>query len=59
MIFNLGATRIVNRFPNFASALKARDWWKAAAESNRPDVNANRNDYVRNLLNTTPMPVIL
>lgn len=59
MIFNLGATRIVNRFPDFNAAIKSRDWWKAASESNRPDVNANRNHYVKNLLNTTPMPVIL
>lgn len=54
MIFNLGATKIVNSFPGFNKALKAGDWKKAATESNRPDVNTARNQYVKQLLNTVP-----
>lgn len=54
MIFNLGATKIVSSFPNFNKALKAGDWKKAANESNRPDVSAARNQYVKQLLNTVP-----
>jgi len=55
MIFNLGATKIVSKFPGFNKALKAGDWKKAATESNRPDVNAARNTYVKQLLNTVPV----
>lgn len=54
MIFNLGATRIVKSFPNFNKALKAGDWKTAAKESNRPDVNAARNQYVKQLLTSIP-----
>ncbi len=52
MIFNPGATKIVASFPNFNKALKASDWKKAVTESNRPDVNAARNSYVKQLFNT-------
>ena len=55
MIFNLGATKITRSFPNFNTALKAKDWKKAATESNRPDVNLARNQYVKQLLNTVPV----
>lgn len=54
MIFNLGATKIINSFPDFNKALKASDWKKAATESNRPDVSPVRNQYVKQLLNTVP-----
>lgn len=57
MIFNLGATKIVTSFPSFNKALKAADWKKAATESNRPDVNAARNQYVKQLLNSVPAVV--
>jgi GH24 family phage-related lysozyme (muramidase) len=50
MIFNLGATKIVNVFTDFDKAIKAGDWKKAASESNRTDVNAARNQYVKQLL---------
>ncbi|EPF7652954.1 hypothetical protein ACXLRA_003135 [Vibrio vulnificus] len=56
MIFNLGATKLVNVFKKFNSALKDGDWQKAAAESNRPDVNSARNQYVKQLLNSVPVP---
>ena len=55
MIFNLGATKINGSFPSFNKALKAEDWKKAATESNRPDVNLARNQYVKQLLNTVPV----
>ncbi len=55
MIFNLGATKITGSFPGFNKALKAGDWKKAATESNRPDVNVARNQYVKQLLNTVPI----
>lgn len=55
MIFNLGAHKIVHKFPSFNAALKARDWHRAAVESNRPDVSAARNQYVRALLQSTPI----
>jgi len=57
MIFNLGASKIISSFPSFNKALKAGDWKKAATESNRPDVNAARNQYVKQLLNTVPTAV--
>lgn len=56
MIFNLGATKLVNIFKKFNSALKDGDWQKAATESNRPDVNSARNQYVKQLLNSVPVP---
>lgn len=49
MIFNLGATKLVNVFVNFDKAVKAADWKKAAQESNRPQVSAARNQYVKQL----------
>lgn len=51
MIFNLGATKLNNTFPNFNKAIKDQDWEKAAKESNRPDVNKARNDFVKELFN--------
>jgi len=54
MIFNLGASKIVNIFKKFDAAIKAGDWKKAASESNRVDVNAERNQYVKELLTTAP-----
>lgn len=50
MIFNLGANRVVAKFPLFDKALKAGDWKKAATESNRPQLDPLRNTYVRNKL---------
>jgi len=54
MIFNLGASKIVNVFKKFDAAIKAGDWKKAASESNRVDVNIARNQYVKELLATAP-----
>jgi GH24 family phage-related lysozyme (muramidase) len=49
MIFNLGASKIVNVFQGFDTAVKAGDWAKAAQECNRPQLSSARNTYVKNL----------
>jgi len=51
MIFNLGMTKLRNGFPNFSKSIKAKDWNKAANESNRLDIALARNKYVKELLN--------
>ncbi|MCE2030390.1 hypothetical protein [Sessilibacter corallicola] len=51
MIFNLGQTKLRNVFVNFNKAIKKEQWDVAAKQSNRPDVNAARNKYVRDLFN--------
>ncbi len=48
MIFNLGARKITTNFPHLDKALKAGDWKKAASESNRSQLSAHRNAYVKN-----------
>lgn len=50
MIFNLGATKLRNGFPNFHSAFKAHDYKKMAIESHRSGINNDRNNYVRDLI---------
>ncbi len=50
LIFNLGASQIVNKFKKFNKALKAKDWATAAKESNRPEISTDRNNYVKKLL---------
>ena len=50
MIFNLGATKVVKVFTKFDAAVKAADWAEAAKQSNRPQLAADRNAYVKALL---------
>jgi GH24 family phage-related lysozyme (muramidase) len=62
MMFNMGPTRFPRPWHQFVAALKRGDWQKAATQSNRPQVNAERNAYVRDLLSsvepeTTPRPI--
>lgn len=52
MVFNLGLTRLKNVFLNFNKAIKDQNWLKAAQESRRPDVQPERNQYVKSLLMT-------
>lgn len=52
MAFNLGTNGLVTKFPSFVRAIKARDWMKAAQESNRPQVNKHRNETVKKWLET-------
>jgi GH24 family phage-related lysozyme (muramidase) len=49
MIFNLGQTGLTSKFPKFVKAVKAKKWTDAAAESNRPQLSAERNAYVKAL----------
>lgn len=52
LIFNLGMTELNNNWPSLNKAIKAKDWAKAATESNRkPPVSAARNKYVKDLFN--------
>jgi GH24 family phage-related lysozyme (muramidase) len=50
MIFNLGQTRLRNIFRKFTLAIYNENWSDAATESYRPQVNRQRNDYVKELL---------
>ncbi len=51
LIFNLGMTKLKNKWPIFNSAIKAKDWQKAADNSNRKSpISAARNKYVKDLL---------
>lgn len=52
LIFNLGPSRLVNVFVRLDAAIRAEDWAQAAVESNRPQVQAARNLYVRQLFTT-------
>ena len=58
MIFNLGATKLVNSFPNFHDAIKKGEYDKAAKHSHRLDVDEDRNKYVKDLLESVPKEVI-
>jgi GH24 family phage-related lysozyme (muramidase) len=50
MIFNLGMTKLKNNWSTFNNAIKAKDWKKAAENSNRIGIQATRNKYVKELL---------
>jgi len=51
IIFNVGMTDLNNKWPSFKTAIKAKDWSKAAKESNRKSpISAERNKYVKDLL---------
>jgi GH24 family phage-related lysozyme (muramidase) len=50
MIFNLGATGLSKKWPKFNEAIAKGDWAKAADNCNRPDVQVQRNNYVKGLL---------
>jgi len=59
MIFNLGATKLINSFPKFNDAIKKGDFEKAAKESHRLDIVEKRNKYVQALLENVPHGVII
>ena len=50
MAFNLGTNGLVTKSPSFKKAIEAKDWKKAATESNRPQVSAMRNATVKKWL---------
>src|SRR5690606_37301762 len=64
MIFNLGMTNLKTKFPTFNKHIKENKWSDAAKESNRSDISATRNKYVKDLFEkaaknapeTTPSP---
>lgn len=50
MMFNLGLTKFSEaNWPKLFSAVEAKDWTTAAAESNRPDVQDERNQAIHDL----------
>jgi hypothetical protein len=50
MVFNLGAVGLNKKFTNFNKAMAAGDYRKAAKESERNNVQPDRNKYVKQLL---------
>lgn len=50
MAFNLGNAGLVNKFPSFTRAARRQDWVGCAAECNRPQLSDERNDEIRQLL---------
>ena len=53
MAFNLGNSGLVNKFPSFTRAARARDWAKCAKECERKGISKTRNDEVRHLFEST------
>jgi len=50
LIFNVGMPNLKNSWPTMNAAIKAKDWAKAAANSNRKaPISATRNKYVKDL----------
>jgi GH24 family phage-related lysozyme (muramidase) len=52
MVYNLGPTKLRKQFKNFGRAInnpKGPDWKRAALESNRPQLSAERNKDVKDL----------
>ena len=50
MIFNLGATGLRKEWPKFTRAIAQGDWAKAADDCTRPEIQLQRNNYVKGLL---------
>lgn len=59
MIFNLGATKLVNSFPKFNTAIKKGNFEEAAKQSHRLDISEARNKYVEKLLQDVNTNVII
>jgi GH24 family phage-related lysozyme (muramidase) len=55
MMFNLGESRLMKRFPKFIAAIKSKDFKTAAKECHRLRVGSARNDEIRQLL-TSAIP---
>jgi GH24 family phage-related lysozyme (muramidase) len=50
IIFNVGMTDLNNKWPGLKKAVKAKDWFEAAKESNRKaPISTERNKYVKDL----------
>lgn len=50
LIFNLGMTKLKNRWPKFNGCIAENNWQGAAEECQRRGVAQSRNDYVKDLL---------
>lgn len=50
LIFNLGMTKLKNKWPNFNASVAAKDWVAAASNSRRRGISDERNEYVKALL---------
>lgn len=50
LMYNLGAQGLRMKWPTFTKAVKDRRWKDAAEASNRPQLSADRNAWVRGLL---------
>lgn len=51
MIFNLGLTQFINKFPNLVNAVKKKDWKTAANECHRLGISESRNNEIKELFN--------
>lgn len=49
MIFNLGMTKLRNKWPSLNKRVFAREWGEAAKHCHRQGIQASRNSYVKNL----------
>jgi GH24 family phage-related lysozyme (muramidase) len=54
MVFNLGETGLMDKFPKFIAAIQRKDWKAAADQCNRVGIAGSRNDETRRLL-TSPI----
>lgn len=57
MAFNIGVGGL-KKFKKFNAAMTAKDYAKAATESNRTGIQVSRNEYVKALLNKAATKVI-
>lgn len=53
MVYNLGPTNLVKKFPNFCKAIRERRWMDAAKESRRGAISPARNEFVATLLRSS------
>ena len=49
MVFNLGSSGLINKFPTFTRAARAHDWQSCAAECRRRGISEARNKEVKGL----------
>lgn len=49
MVFNLGESGLMNKFPKFVDAVKKQDWKTASSECKRSGIPQSRNEEVKKL----------
>lgn len=52
MVFNLGNSGLINKFPSFTSSAREENWAGCAVECNRKGVADSRNQEVKDLFNS-------